>query len=51
MINDVKEIVPPSKGKKVTAKEYAEIQKKKLEEIKSNGFGFGEGGNVRVSVR
>lgn len=51
VINDVKEIVPPSKGKKVTAKEYAEIQKKKLEEIKSNGFGFGEGGNVRVIVR
>ena len=43
-VDDMPQIEPPAKGKQVTGAEFKEIQKKKLKEMQSRGFGGPRGG-------
>ncbi|MBO6117492.1 MAG: GLPGLI family protein [Bacteroidales bacterium] len=38
VVEDMPEVTPPTKGKKVTGKEFREIQKKKMQEMRFGGF-------------
>ncbi len=48
LTKDIKEIKPPTKGKKVTRKEYNEILKRKMEEMKDNFIEGKSSSGIRI---